>query len=66
MATEEWEYEAKPLPRWSEEDEQDEKAIATECGRKVVFTDGSCLEEADERNGAQAAGCTSHQIIPGI
>jgi hypothetical protein len=58
VVRQEWEYEECPMPRWREEQEEkeeDEKVIVTEEGRKVVFTDGSCLEQSDER--IRSAGC---------
>ncbi len=53
---EEREYEMRPLPQWKdEEDDQEEAAIITAEGRRVVFTDGSCIEQSDDRY--RSAGC---------
>jgi len=49
----EWAYEDRPLPAWKEEEGQE--AVTTEEGRRVVYTDGSCLGQSEER--VRSAGC---------
>ena len=48
----EWGYEENPLPEWKEGGVE---AKRTEEGRRVVYTDGSCLDQSDER--VRTAGC---------
>ena len=52
---EEWNYAERPMPAWKKEETHHAGVTTTEEGRLVVFTDGSCLRQDDER--VRSAGC---------
>ncbi len=51
----EWEYEERPLPLWRMQEGREGGTIVTNSGHRVVFTDGSCLGQDDDR--VRSAGC---------